>query len=184
MYYDLNSESCPTRFQPFCLSGSTRYQASAPAVINKNYKWNSLLNGSPHFSRHQKAIISGHYLRQNKQSLGWANRMTNQKHHTKINLYKKGKSRCRQGSVCICPRKVLTNERWVFLCNVFYHWLRPWKWNQDKPPNLGHYWWLIAINSLWPIDAILYKNLGRHWLRQWLGAWLHQAITWSNVHLS
>ena len=27
-------------------------------------------------------------------------------------------------------------------------------------------------------------DLGRHWLRQWLGAWRHQAITWTNVELS
>ena len=23
--------------------------------------------------------------------------------------------------------------------------------------------------------------LGQHWLRQWLAAWRHQAITWTNV---
>ena len=27
-------------------------------------------------------------------------------------------------------------------------------------------------------------NLGQHWLRQWLVAWWHQAITWTNVDLS
>ena len=27
-------------------------------------------------------------------------------------------------------------------------------------------------------------NLGQHWLREWLVAWWHQAITWTNVHLS
>ena len=24
-------------------------------------------------------------------------------------------------------------------------------------------------------------ELGKHWLRQWLAAWWHQAITWTNV---
>ena len=28
------------------------------------------------------------------------------------------------------------------------------------------------------------RDLGQHWLRQWLGAWRHQAITWTNVDLS
>ena len=27
-------------------------------------------------------------------------------------------------------------------------------------------------------------DLGQHWLRQWLVAWWHQAITWTNVDLS
>ena len=27
-------------------------------------------------------------------------------------------------------------------------------------------------------------DLGRHWLRQWLVAWRHQAITWTNVDWS
>ena len=37
------------------------------------------------------------------------------------------------------------------------------------------------INSLWPYDDI---GLGQHWLRQWLVAWWHQAITCTNVDLS
>ena len=28
------------------------------------------------------------------------------------------------------------------------------------------------------------KNLGQHWLRWWLVAWRHQAVTWTNVDLS
>ena len=28
------------------------------------------------------------------------------------------------------------------------------------------------------------RDLGQHWLRQWLVAWRHQAITWTNVDLS
>ena len=27
-------------------------------------------------------------------------------------------------------------------------------------------------------------DLGQQWLRWWLGAWRHQAITWTNVDLS
>ena len=27
-------------------------------------------------------------------------------------------------------------------------------------------------------------GLGQHWLRQWLVAWWHQTITWTNVDLS
>ena len=32
-----------------------------------------------------------------------------------------------------------------------------------------------------PFDEI---NLGQHWLRKWLVAWWHQAITWNNDDLS
>ena len=28
------------------------------------------------------------------------------------------------------------------------------------------------------------RDLGQHWLRQWLVAWQHQAITWTNVDWS
>ena len=28
------------------------------------------------------------------------------------------------------------------------------------------------------------KDLGQHWLRLWLVAWQHQAITWTNADLS
>ena len=27
-------------------------------------------------------------------------------------------------------------------------------------------------------------DLGQHWLRQWIVAWRHQAITWPNIDLS
>ena len=39
--------------------------------------------------------------------------------------------------------------------------------------------------SLWPSDAIQrHIDLGQHWLRWWLVAWKHQAITWTKVDLS
>ena len=28
------------------------------------------------------------------------------------------------------------------------------------------------------------KDLDQHWLRQWLAAWRHQAITWTNADVS
>ena len=51
---------------------------------------------------------------------------------------------------------------------------------------------------MWPIARRLYvwlthwglvtpycdRDLTQHWLRQWLVAWRHQAITWTNVDLS
>ena len=40
------------------------------------------------------------------------------------------------------------------------------------------------INSLWPIDTIWCRDLCQHWFRQWLVAWWHQAISWTNVDLS
>ena len=37
---------------------------------------------------------------------------------------------------------------------------------------------LTHCGPVTPYDAI---NPGQHWLRQWLDAWWHQAITWTNV---
>ena len=39
---------------------------------------------------------------------------------------------------------------------------------------------LKQISLLWPSD----RDLGQHWLRYWLAAWWHQAITWINVDFS
>ena len=41
-----------------------------------------------------------------------------------------------------------------------------------------------GVNSLWPRDAIWRQTSGSYWLRQWLVAWRHQAITWTNVDWS
>ena len=38
-----------------------------------------------------------------------------------------------------------------------------------------------GLMSMMPYGDI---ELGQHWLRQWLVAWWHQAITWTNVDLS
>ena len=40
---------------------------------------------------------------------------------------------------------------------------------------------LIHCGLVTPYGEI---DLGQHWLRQWLVAWQHQAITWTNVDLS
>ena len=45
----------------------------------------------------------------------------------------------------------------------------------------SHY--LKQIHSQRPSDACCI-NLGQHWLRWWLVAWRHQAITWSHVEFS
>ena len=44
-------------------------------------------------------------------------------------------------------------------------------------PYLG---WLTHCGLMTPYGD---KDLGQHWLRQWLVAWRHQAITWTNVDL-
>ena len=36
------------------------------------------------------------------------------------------------------------------------------------------------VNSLWPLDADRDINLCQCWLKQWLVAWWHQFITWTN----
>ena len=51
-----------------------------------------------------------------------------------------------------------------------------WGWNK------GCILWILTHCGLvTPFGDI---DLGQHWLRQWLGAWRHQAITWTNVALS
>ena len=43
-------------------------------------------------------------------------------------------------------------------------------------------WWALTHWGLvMPYGAI---DLGQHWPMWWLGAWRHQAITWTNVDLS
>ena len=45
-----------------------------------------------------------------------------------------------------------------------------------------HSWWVhYHCGLLTPYGDI---ELGQHWLRQWLVAWRHHAITWANVDLS
>ena len=40
------------------------------------------------------------------------------------------------------------------------------------------------VNSLWLVTPSGVIDLSQHWLRIWLVAWRHQAITWANVDLS
>ena len=44
----------------------------------------------------------------------------------------------------------------------------------------------VNVNSLRPSDVLWYggTDLCQHWFRQWLVAWQHQAITWTNIDLS
>ena len=44
--------------------------------------------------------------------------------------------------------------------------------------------WAFLFKSLGPIDAIWGHRSSQHWLRQWLVAWRHQAITWTSTDLS
>ena len=43
---------------------------------------------------------------------------------------------------------------------------------------------ISCFNSLWIVTPYGDIDLGQHWLRQWLVAWRHQAINWTNVDLS
>ena len=47
-------------------------------------------------------------------------------------------------------------------------------------------WSLIMkeLTLLGPVTPFGDIDLGQHWLRLWLAAWWHQAITWTNVDLS
>ena len=40
--------------------------------------------------------------------------------------------------------------------------------------------WLMHCGLMTPYGD---RDLGQHWLRQWLVAWRHQVITWTNVDL-
>ena len=42
----------------------------------------------------------------------------------------------------------------------------------------------LWVNSLWPSDTIGNIELDQYWRRQWVVAWRHQAITWTNVDSS
>ena len=42
---------------------------------------------------------------------------------------------------------------------------------------------VMIFNSVWPGDAIGDTDLDQQWLGQWLVAWGHLAITWTNVDL-
>ena len=50
----------------------------------------------------------------------------------------------------------------------------PWSLCDNPFPNQSH--WLIV--AWWLYSEM---ELGQHWLRYWLGAWWHQAITWTSV---
>ena len=63
-------------------------------------------------------------------------------------------------------------------------------WGRQDPgrPHVGLQWSLLSgyeHNKLHvvhtPYDD---RDLGHHWLKQWLVAWQHQAITWTNVDFS
>ena len=43
------------------------------------------------------------------------------------------------------------------------------------------FFFFFFFNSLWPNDSIRCHGHGEHWLRLWLVAWQHQAITSTNV---
>ena len=54
-----------------------------------------------------------------------------------------------------------------------------------------HLWYITGnesmsgwINSSWPSDTYCIVNLGQQWIRKWLGACWHQAITWFIVDWS
>ena len=65
-------------------------------------------------------------------------------------------------------------------------------WYRDFPKNASGNvfweWWppfcSFFVNSVWPIDTLCDIDPGQYWLRWWLDAWRHQAITWTNVDFS
>ena len=88
---------------------------------------------------------------------------------------------------------------------VFLPWHGCHCWRQRQPPAApgtrqrstatSHCQHAISWNGKhreWPSDTIwrglvtpyVDTDLGQHWLRQWLVAWGHQTITWTNLDLS
>ena len=49
------------------------------------------------------------------------------------------------------------------------------------PKELTYRTWLTHCGLVTPYGS---RDLSQHWFRQWLVAWWHQAITWTNVDLS
>ena len=102
---------------------------------------------------------------------------------------------------CLCPWNLTTllkyhGGNWSVVTSL-YLFLTHWPYQM-----VGHKLERILINMIWiihgssagmlrmklthcglvtPYDDI---DLGQHWLRLWLGAWRHQAITWTSVDLS
>ena len=76
-------------------------------------------------------------------------------------------------AICI-DHSVHVPSQWetTLHCNVFSHWL-------------GTYtkWSLHMVSGIF-VNSLCSRDLGQHWLRQWLVAWRHQAITWINVDWS
>ena len=48
----------------------------------------------------------------------------------------------------------------------------------------GWPWWETALTHWGLVMPYGDRELCQHWLRQWLVAWRHQAITWTNIDLS
>ena len=42
----------------------------------------------------------------------------------------------------------------------------------------------MQLTNCGPVTPYGGRDLGQHWFRQWLVAWRHQAITWTNVDLT
>ena len=53
-------------------------------------------------------------------------------------------------------------------------------YTSEHPKKTCVYWW-THCGLVTPYGD---RDLGQPWLRKWLGAWRHQAITWTNVDLS
>ena len=73
--------------------------------------------------------------------------------------------------------------------------VRLWLGADQETADYLNYWWLVygriyaslGLNELthWGLVTPFGDlDLGQRWLRYWLVAWRHQAITWTNVDLS
>ena len=86
------------------------------------------------------------------------------------------------------PEPMLTNHQWtlVALINDEYHINAQdfYLWYKFGKYSFKLHMHLLRANELthWPlVTPYGDKDLGQLWLRQWLVAWWHQAITWTNV---
>ena len=103
-------------------------------------------------------------------------------HQWPVDSPHKGASNTENVSIWWCHHAVWT--KWLLVCRC--SWLKISVFDSE-------------VHSVWPSTYDLVGNklthsglvtpygdrdLGQHWLRYWLVAWRHQAITWANVDLS
>ena len=108
-----------------------------------------------------------------------------------------GASFAETSSICIEFRPWMSNHIHLKIWKViiFFHTETSWEFQlNNKVKSMDE---RVIIMWMWSSENLSFSlthcglvkpygdiNLCQHWLKQWLVAWQHQAITWTNVDLS